>query len=74
MANEVATDTAPAEPPEMKFDFPGGLGILRSTGTVIGLLLNFEAPHARAAILAWVAKAMRIPLDELVKEYEECDL
>jgi hypothetical protein len=74
VANELSTNTEAGPPPEIEFDFPGGLGITRSTGDVIALLLNFETPEQRAQILAWVAKGMRIPLADLVKEYEECDL
>ncbi len=74
MANELSTNTESAPPPEIEFDFPGGLGITRSTGDVIALLLNFEDPGQRPQILAWVAKGMRIPLADLVREYEEADL
>ncbi len=74
MTNEVSTNTTAGPPPEIEFDFPGGLGINRSTGDVLAFLLNFESPYMRAQILAWVAKAMRIPIQDIVKEYEECDL
>jgi hypothetical protein len=74
VANEVSTNTHAGPPPEVEFNFPGGLGINRSTGEVIALLLNFEDPNQRAQILAWVAKGMRIPLDDLVREYREYEL
>lgn len=59
--------------PPPQFDFPQelGLGITRSTGNVIALLLHTEEPGSRASILAWAAKDMGITLSDLVREYQD---
>lgn len=60
----------PEPPPQI--DFPQiGLGLHRTTGGLVVLLLHTEAIAQRAGILAWAARDLGIPLDEFVREYNE---
>jgi uncharacterized damage-inducible protein DinB len=63
-------ENLPAPPPQI--DFPQiGLGMHRTTGGMIVMLLHTEEIHHRASILAWAARDLGIPLNELVSEYNE---
>jgi hypothetical protein len=60
----------PEPPPQI--DFPQlGLGTHRTTGGMVVLLLHTEEIDQRASILAWAARDLGIPLDDLVHEYNE---
>lgn len=66
------TEIGPQEDPPPKLDFNGSaIGTMFTTGQLLIMSLSLEDPVFRAGIIADVCKEMKIPVQDIVDEYND---